>query len=83
MVGALKQRNAFRIAMAHAIVGGGIVESVSTIEATLEALTAAVGQPESRQEVFVRDAVRRNAWFEPILDEPEFVALRERLKPAE
>ena len=51
--------------------------------ATLAALTAAVGQTESRQEVFVRDAVRRNAWFEPILDEPEFVALRERLKPAD
>jgi len=50
-------------------------------EAALAALAEAVETPESRQEVFVRDFVMRNAWHDPVLDEPEFQALRGRLKP--
>ena len=49
--------------------------------AALAALTEAAERRESRQEVFAREITRRNAWFEPMLDEPEFKALRERLKP--
>lgn len=47
--------------------------------AALRALGDAVGRPDSRQEVFARDFVRRNIWSDPVLDEPEFVALRARL----
>ncbi|MGD8340076.1 MAG: hypothetical protein PVH89_04805 [Gammaproteobacteria bacterium] len=51
--------------------------------AALEALTDAVEQSESRQEVFVREFVRRNAWFDAVLDEPEFAAMRARLGAAD
>lgn len=50
--------------------------------AALAALAEAVDRHDLRQEVFARDFVRRNAWLDPVLDEPDFATLRERLKPA-
>jgi len=45
----------------------------------LQWLTKAVERPEYRQEVFVRGFIKQNSWVDPILDQPEFVAMRNRL----
>lgn len=42
-------------------------------------LRSAVEKPELRQEVFVRGFVKENAWHDPDLEGPEFVALRDRM----
>lgn len=46
----------------------------------LACLRRAVEQPEYRQEVFVRGFIEENTWSDPVLDEPEFAALRGRLE---
>lgn len=45
-----------------------------------ESLRKALTKPELRQEPFVRNFIRENAWRDPALDEPEFVELREQLR---
>lgn len=44
--------------------------------AALESFKTAVERLDSRQEVFVRCFLKLNCWFDPILDESEFAALR-------
>ncbi len=46
----------------------------------LQWLKQSVEKPEYRQEVFVRTFIKENAWSDPVLDQPEFVALRDRLR---
>jgi tetratricopeptide (TPR) repeat protein len=45
----------------------------------LDRLKEAVERPESRHEIYVRGFIEENVWFDPVLEQPEFVSLRERL----
>jgi tetratricopeptide (TPR) repeat protein len=47
--------------------------------AALEALRKSVEQPQYRQEIFHHTFVKQNNWHDPVLEEPEFAALRSRL----
>jgi adenylate cyclase len=43
----------------------------------LGCLRSTVEKPELRQEVFVRGFVKENAWHDPVLEQPEFLQLRD------
>ncbi len=45
----------------------------------LQWLTKAVEEPENRQEVFARTFIKQNSWSDPVLDQPEFIEMRNRL----
>ena len=47
--------------------------------AALDWLRSTVDKPELRQEVFVRGFVKENAWHDPVFEQPEFSALRNRM----
>ncbi|MDX1405101.1 MAG: hypothetical protein R3192_11210 [Woeseiaceae bacterium] len=47
--------------------------------AALEALRKAIEQPQYRQEIFLHTFLKQNNWHDPVLDESEFVKLRNRL----
>ncbi len=45
----------------------------------LRSLTKAVEEPQNRQEIFARTFIKQNSWFDPVLDQAEFIEMRNRL----
>ena len=45
----------------------------------LEVLRKSVEQPQYRQEIFLHTFLKQNIWHDPVLDEPEFAAIRKRM----